>query len=48
MVQHAKLDIQVAFCSMQGAERGLDPEFGAELAWDVPEMASFYERAEAA
>src|SRR5712692_8785452 len=36
MAQHPKLDIMVAYCSMQGADRGVDPEFGIELAWDVP------------
>jgi glycosyltransferase involved in cell wall biosynthesis len=30
------LDIQVAYCSLQGAEKGLDPGFGIEIAWDVP------------
>jgi len=36
MAQHPKLDIMVAYCSLQGADRGMDPEFGIELAWDVP------------
>jgi len=36
MAQHPKLDIMVAYCSLQGADRGVDPEFGIELAWDVP------------
>jgi len=36
MAQHPRLDIQVAYCSLQGAERGLDPDFGVELKWDVP------------
>jgi glycosyltransferase involved in cell wall biosynthesis len=31
-----RLDVHVAFCSMQGAERGTDPHFRSELAWDVP------------
>lgn len=30
------LDIQVVYCSLQGAEAGIDPEFGVEVKWDVP------------
>lgn len=36
LAQHPKLDVQVAYCSLQGAEPGLDREFGVEVAWDVP------------
>jgi glycosyltransferase involved in cell wall biosynthesis len=36
MAQHSQLDILVAYCSMQGAERAVDPEFGVEVAWDIP------------
>lgn len=32
----SRLDLTVAYCSLQGAERTVDPEFGAEYAWDVP------------
>ncbi len=31
-----RLDVTVAYCSLQGAEPGIDPEFGVEVAWDVP------------
>ena len=31
-----RLEIQVAFCSMQGAEPHIDPDFGVEVKWDVP------------
>lgn len=31
-----RVDSLVAYCSMQGAEPGLDPEFGIEVRWDVP------------
>ena len=31
-----RLDIEVAYCSMQGAESGRDPGFGIDVAWDVP------------
>jgi glycosyltransferase involved in cell wall biosynthesis len=36
MAQDARLDIQVAYCSLQGVEPGVDPEFGVEVVWDVP------------
>ena len=31
-----RLDVTVAYCSLQGAEAGLDPDFGVKVAWDVP------------
>jgi glycosyltransferase involved in cell wall biosynthesis len=31
-----RLDVLVAFCSLQGVERAIDPEFDTEVAWDVP------------
>lgn len=31
-----RLETLVAYCSLQGAESGLDPEFGAQIQWDVP------------
>jgi glycosyltransferase involved in cell wall biosynthesis len=36
MAQHPKLDILVAYCSLLGAERGVDPGFGIEVEWDIP------------
>jgi glycosyltransferase involved in cell wall biosynthesis len=36
MAQHPRLDFQVAYCSLRGAEAGFDPEFGATVKWDVP------------
>jgi glycosyltransferase involved in cell wall biosynthesis len=30
-----RLDLLVAYCSMQGAETGIDPEFGIEIRWDT-------------
>jgi glycosyltransferase involved in cell wall biosynthesis len=36
MAAHPKLDFQVAYCSLRGAEAGFDPEFGANVQWDVP------------
>jgi glycosyltransferase involved in cell wall biosynthesis len=31
-----RLEIQVAYCSLQGAEPHLDPDFGVQVKWDVP------------
>lgn len=31
-----RLETLVAYCSLQGAESGMDPEFGVQIQWDVP------------
>ena len=31
-----RLDVTVGYCSLQGAESGMDPEFGIEIQWDEP------------
>ncbi len=36
MARHPSLDLQVAYCTLRGAEAGHDPEFGANIQWDVP------------
>jgi glycosyltransferase involved in cell wall biosynthesis len=36
MTQHPKLDILVAYCSLQGSKPGLDTGFGIEVKWDIP------------
>jgi len=36
MARHPCLDPLVAFCSLQGSEPALDPEFGISVAWDIP------------
>lgn len=36
MAKHPSLDFHVAYCSLRGAEAGHDPEFGAQIQWDVP------------
>ncbi len=41
MARHAQLDLQVAYCSLQGAKPGLDPEFGIEVQWDVPVLEGY-------
>jgi glycosyltransferase involved in cell wall biosynthesis len=36
MALDSRLDILVAYCSLQGAEASVDEEFGHEVEWDVP------------
>jgi len=36
MAQHPRLEIEVAYCSLQGAESGFDKDFGREVKWDIP------------
>jgi glycosyltransferase involved in cell wall biosynthesis len=36
MAKHPSLDFQVAYCTLRGAEISHDPEFGANIQWDVP------------
>jgi glycosyltransferase involved in cell wall biosynthesis len=41
MAKHPRLDIQVAYCSLQGAQPALDPGFGVKVAWDVPLLEGY-------
>ncbi len=41
MAAHPQLDILVAYCSLQGAEAGVDPGFGVEVEWDVPLLQGY-------
>ena len=34
--QDSRVESEVAYCSLQGAESGVDPEFGVEVKWDIP------------
>lgn len=36
LARDSRLEIVVAYCSMQGSESGMDPEFGIEIQWDTP------------
>ena len=31
-----RIDLTVAYCSLEGAEATLDPDFGISFAWDIP------------
>jgi glycosyltransferase involved in cell wall biosynthesis len=35
MAQDPRLDLQIAYCTLQGAKPEIDPEFGVEVAWDT-------------
>jgi glycosyltransferase involved in cell wall biosynthesis len=41
LAQHPKIDLLVAYCTLQGAEKGVDPEFGVEVAWDIPLLEGY-------
>jgi glycosyltransferase involved in cell wall biosynthesis len=41
MAMHPQLDLRVAYCSLRGAEAGVDPEFGQEVKWDVPLLEGY-------
>ncbi len=41
MAEHPKLDPLVAYCSLYGAEGGMDPEFGVEVSWDLPLLEGY-------
>src|SRR6266403_2580461 len=36
LAQDPRLEIVVAYCSMQGAQTGVDPGFGVQVSWDTP------------
>jgi glycosyltransferase involved in cell wall biosynthesis len=36
MARNPRMEIEVAYCSLQGAEAGVDKDFGVEVKWDVP------------
>ncbi len=36
MARDPRLEIQVAYCSLQGAKGGYDPGFDREITWDIP------------
>ncbi len=41
LAQDPRIDLTVAYCSSQGAEAHVDPEFGVEVAWDTPVAEGF-------
>ena len=41
IAQLSRLEILVAYCSMQGAESGDDPGFGVKVSWDTPLLEGY-------
>jgi glycosyltransferase involved in cell wall biosynthesis len=41
MAHHPKIDLLTAYCSMQNVEPTLDPDFGVEVAWDIPLLEGY-------
>lgn len=41
MAQHPRLDITAAYCRLNGAKAGHDPEFDATIQWDIPLLDGF-------
>ncbi len=41
LAQHPSVELHVAFCSLIGAQSGVDPEFGIEVQWDVPLLEGY-------
>jgi glycosyltransferase involved in cell wall biosynthesis len=41
MANHPKIDLLAAYCSMQNVEPTLDPDFGVEVAWDIPLLEGY-------
>jgi glycosyltransferase involved in cell wall biosynthesis len=41
MAKDPRVEIQVVFCSMQGAESEVDSEFGVNVKWDIPLLEGF-------
>lgn len=41
LAQHPDVELLVAYCSLQGAEPGVDPEFEKEVVWDIPLLGGY-------
>ena len=41
MAQDSRVDGTVAYCSMQGAEPGMDPDFGVKVSWDTSPLEGY-------
>ena len=41
MAQHPQLDLTVGYCSLRGANATYDPEFTANIKWDVPLLEGY-------
>jgi len=41
LARDPRIEIQVAYCSLRGAETHVDPDFGVEVKWDVPLLEGY-------
>ena len=41
IAQGEDIDLLVSYCSMQGAESGIDPGFGVKVSWDTPVLDGY-------
>ena len=41
IAQSKRLDIVVSYCSLHGAESGMDPGFGVKVSWDTPLLEGY-------
>jgi glycosyltransferase involved in cell wall biosynthesis len=41
LAKDPRINLMVSYCSMQGAEPGLDPGFGVKVSWDVPLLEGY-------
>ena len=41
MAQHPQLDLSVGYCSLRGANATYDPEFTANIKWDIPLLEGY-------
>lgn len=41
LAKDPRVELQVAYCSMQGAKRHHDPDFGIEVKWDIPLLEGY-------
>jgi glycosyltransferase involved in cell wall biosynthesis len=41
LTKDSRVEIHVAYCSLQGAERHIDPDFGVPVKWDIPLLEGY-------
>ena len=41
MANHPQIDLLVAYCSMRNVKPTLEPDFGVEVAWDIPLLEGY-------
>jgi glycosyltransferase involved in cell wall biosynthesis len=41
LAQDQRIESQVAYCSLQGADAQVDPDFGVEVKWDIPLLEGY-------